>query len=109
LGYVDFGASKVWPVALVTVVAFLMLGPYSYFAGAISLDFGGKHGSATAAGIIDGVSYLGAVAAGGGVGRISVAYGWKGAFAVLAAVCWLSSVAALVYLRNQRKAAASGQ
>jgi len=104
LAYVDFGASKVWPVALVAAVAFLLLGPYSYFAGAISLDFGGKHGSATAAGIIDGISYLGAVTAGGGMGRISVAYGWKGAFVVLAAVCGLSSVAALAYLRNQRKA-----
>jgi sugar phosphate permease len=108
LGYVNFGGSRVWPVALVTAVAFLMLGPYSYFAGAISLDFGGKHGSATAAGIIDGISYLGAVTAGGGMGRISVAYGWRGAFTVLAAVCWLSSVAALVYLRNQRKAVGSG-
>jgi len=109
LAYVDFAASKVWPVVLVAGIAFLMLGPYSYFAGAISLDFGGKHGSATAAGIIDGISYLGAVTAGGGVGRISVAYGWRGAFAVLAAVCWLSSVAALAYLRNQRKAVSNGQ
>jgi len=109
LGYVNFGGSRFWPVALVTAVAFLLLGPYSYFAGAISLDFGGKHGSATAAGIIDGLSYLGAVTAGGGMGRISVAYGWKGAFAVLAAVCWLSSLAALAYLRNQRKAVSSWQ
>ena len=39
-------------------VAFLLIGPYSYLAGAISLDFGGKRGGATACGIIDGVGYL---------------------------------------------------
>ena len=47
------------PVALVTLIGFLLLGPYSYLAGAMSMDFGGKTGSAgTAAGIIDGVGYL---------------------------------------------------
>ena len=33
-------------VVLVSLVAFLLIGPYSYMAGAISLDFGGKRGSA---------------------------------------------------------------
>ena len=28
-----------------------MIGPYSYFAGAMSLDFGGRQGSATASGL----------------------------------------------------------
>ena len=47
-------------------MAFLLIGPYSYLAGAISLDFGGKRGGATACGIIDGVGYLGGVLAGEG-------------------------------------------
>jgi OPA family glycerol-3-phosphate transporter-like MFS transporter len=102
LGYGDFAGSKLWPVMLVTAIAFVMLGPYSYLSGAISLDFGGKHGSATACGIIDGVGYLGGIMAGDSIARISVAYGWKGAFAVLAVVAWLSSIAALAYLLNQR-------
>ncbi len=55
----DFGASRLMPVALVTLVAFLMIGPYSYLAGAISMDFGGKQGSATASGLIDGVGLSG--------------------------------------------------
>jgi hypothetical protein len=41
-----------------------MMAPYSYLSGAISLDFGGKQGSASASGIIDGTGYLGGVFAG---------------------------------------------
>jgi sugar phosphate permease len=90
---------RVWLVAL---VAFLMLGPYSYFAGAISLDFGGKQGSATASGWIDGLSYLGGVMAGSSMANVTVSWGWKGTFAVLAAVALLSSGAAGVYLHSQQ-------
>ena len=103
LGYGDFGGSKIWPVWLTALVAFLMIGPYSYLAGAISLDFGGKRGSATVSGVIDGCGYLGGVLAGDSMARISVAYGWRGAFVVLAAVCWVLSLAAAVYWVNQRR------
>jgi OPA family glycerol-3-phosphate transporter-like MFS transporter len=91
------------PVALVTLVGFLMIGPYSYLAGAISLDFGGKQGSASASGLIDGAGYLGGVLAGNSVARVSVIWGWKGAFASLAMVALLSSAAAAVYLIHQRR------
>jgi len=109
LAYVNLGSSKAWPVLLVALVAFLMLGPYSYLAGAIALDFGGKQGSATASGFIDGVGYLGGVLAGNTVARVSVAYGWKGAFAMLALVAWLSSVAAAIYWIHQRRVAAASR
>jgi len=46
------------PSILVGLVGFMLLGPYSYLAGAMSLDFGGQRGSATAAGIIDGFGYM---------------------------------------------------
>ncbi|HXB75131.1 MAG TPA: MFS transporter [Candidatus Acidoferrales bacterium] len=101
----DFGGSRVAPVALVALVAFAMIGPYSYLAGAISLDFGGKQGSATASGLIDGVGYLGGVLAGNSVAGISVIWGWKGAFAALASVALLSSLAAGVYLVQVRRQA----
>jgi OPA family glycerol-3-phosphate transporter-like MFS transporter len=91
------------PVILVTLVAFVMMGPYSYLAGAISLDFGGKQGSATASGLIDGVGYLGGVLAGNSVAGISVAWGWKGAFASLAAVACLSSLAGVLFLLEVRQ------
>lgn len=102
LALAGFGDSKLAPVALVTLVAFLMIGPYSYLAGAISLDFGGKQGSATASGLIDGAGYLGGVLAGNSVASISVLWGWKGAFVFLAGVAFLSSLAAVVYLKHQR-------
>ena len=102
LGYMNFGSSRVMPVALVTLVAFLMIGPYSYFAGAIALDLGGRQGCATTSGIIDGIGYIGGILAGDTVARVSIAYGWHGAFTILACIVWLSSVAAFVYLRQMR-------
>ena len=103
LGNFNFVGSQSIPVWLVSAVAFTLIGPYSYLAGALSLDFGGKQGSATAAGIIDGVGYLGGVLAGDSIARISVAYGWQGAFNALAVVAVLSSLAAFVFLLNQRR------
>jgi len=98
LGNVDFRGSTSFPVAVVSAVAFTLIGPYSYLGGAISLDFGGKHGSATAAGIIDGVGYLGGVLAGDAMARVAVAHGWRGAFDVLAVVALLSTLAAVAFL-----------
>ncbi len=98
LAFAGFGGSKSAPVALVALVAFVMIGPYSYLAGAISLDFGGKQGSATASGLIDGAGYLGGVLAGNSFASVSVIWGWRGAFTSLAVVALLSSVAAAAYL-----------
>jgi sugar phosphate permease len=103
LGHAQFGGSPALPVLLVASVAFTLIGPYSYLAGAISLDFGGKQGSATASGIIDGVGYLGGVLAGDTVARISVSFGWQGAFTALAGVGLLSSIAAALFLIEQRR------
>jgi OPA family glycerol-3-phosphate transporter-like MFS transporter len=97
-----FGRSTLAPVVLVGLTAFTLIGPYSYLAGAIALDFGGKRGSATASGIIDGVGYLGGVLAGTSVASISVRWNWTGAFGALAAVALLTSVAAIVFLALQR-------
>ena len=85
-----------------------MIGPYSYLAGAISLDLGGKRGGATACGMIDGVGYLGAILAGDSVARLSVDYGWHGTFQALAGVALLTSVGAAVFLSHatQRRDAA---
>ncbi len=91
-------------VALVAMTGFLLIGPYSYLAGALSLDFGGKRGSAAAAGIIDGVGYLGGVFAGGGVARLAYAFGWSGAFLALAAVAVATALVAWLFLRERRLA-----
>ena len=81
------------PLTLVGVVAFCLLGPYSYLAGAFALDFGGKQAGATSSGIIDGVGYLGGVLAGDSVARVSVKFGWHGVFLALAVVSGLSAAA----------------
>jgi OPA family glycerol-3-phosphate transporter-like MFS transporter len=98
LAHGDFGEIQWQPVAVVTLLGFVLLGPYSFLSGAVSLDFGGKQGSATACGIIDGVGYLGAVLAGGPVARLTVWYSWSTAFEVLAAMAFVSSLAAALYL-----------
>jgi len=94
--------SRTLPVTFVTLVAFLIGGPYSLLAGAISLDFGGKQASATASGIIDGVGYLGGVLSGDSIARISVSYGWNGAFLFLSAAAFLSAVAGFRFFLHER-------
>jgi OPA family glycerol-3-phosphate transporter-like MFS transporter len=96
--------SRAWPVGLVASVAFMTLGPYSFLAGAIALDFGGKRGSGTASGLIDGAGYLGGVLSGDSMARISVNHGWNAAFLTLAGIAFLSSIAAAWFLRKERKA-----
>jgi len=49
------------------------------------------------------VGYLGGVLAGGAVARVSVSYGWQGAFTALAGVALFSSLAALLFLIEQRR------
>jgi OPA family glycerol-3-phosphate transporter-like MFS transporter len=93
------------PLVFIGVVGFLIIGPYSFLAGAIALDFGGKRGSGTASGIIDGVGYLGGVLSGDTVARVSVQFGWSGAFLALAAIAALSSAAAGVFLFHERRKA----
>jgi OPA family glycerol-3-phosphate transporter-like MFS transporter len=82
------------PLWAIGTVAFCLLGPYSYLGGAFALDFGGKQASAVSSGIIDGVGYLGAVAAGDSVARVSVNFGWQGVFIALAAVSALAALGA---------------
>jgi OPA family glycerol-3-phosphate transporter-like MFS transporter len=103
LAWTDFGGSRTLPVFVVGAIAFVMIGPYSYLGGAMALDFGGKQGSATACGIIDGIGYLGGILAGDSVARLSVAFGWEGAFGVLASVAVLFSIPALLMLLDERR------
>jgi sugar phosphate permease len=102
MGRLPGGAGEWAPSVLVGLVGFTLLGPYSYLAGAMSLDFGGERGSATAAGIIDGFGYLAGWLSGDTVARISVAFGWRSAFLALAAVSLLTALVALVLTAHQR-------
>ena len=95
------------PVLAIAVIAFCLLGPYSYLGGAIALDFGGKQAGAVSSGIIDGVGYLGGVLAGASVAQLSVAFGWQGVFIALAAVSAIAALGAgYLYLLGARAARA---
>jgi OPA family glycerol-3-phosphate transporter-like MFS transporter len=102
LGSFDFAGRSREALVLVAVVGFLLIGPYSYLAGAISLDFGGKRGSATACGLIDGFGYLfGGVVAGKLVSSVSQSLGWQGVFKMLTGVAVLTSLVAAFFLAGQ--------
>jgi MFS transporter, OPA family, glycerol-3-phosphate transporter len=89
------------PLAIIGLVAFCLLGPYSYLGGAFALDFGGKQASAASSGIIDGIGYLGGVLAGYSVARLAVAFGWHGVFLTLAAVSVIAALCAgLLHVLN---------
>jgi sugar phosphate permease len=93
------------PVFTIGVVAFCLLGPYSYLGGAFALDFGGKQASAASSGIIDGIGYLGGVLAGDSVARIARALGWERVFLALAVVSAAAAVCAgVLHVLNIRAA-----
>ncbi len=97
------GTQGVLPVVLIGLVGFGLLGPYSYLAGAMALDFGGKQGGATSSGLIDGVGYLGGILAGDSVARWSVRFGWGGVFAIMAAVSAAAAFASGLLFFQQRR------
>jgi sugar phosphate permease len=102
-------AGPLLPLISIGTIAFCLLGPYSYLGGAFALDFGGKQAGAASSGIIDGVGYMGAVVAGQGVGRVSVAFGWQGVFVALAAVSALAALGAGYLYLLGAKAASRGK
>jgi sugar phosphate permease len=83
---------------LTAAIAFALIGPYSLLAGAISLDFGGKDASSTAAGWIDGIGYLGGILSGSLIAGIATKQGWGAAFQVLAGTAAVSFVIAVAYI-----------
>lgn len=103
LGTLEPGVGPVLPLVLVSLSAFLMIGPYSFLAGAMSLDLGGRTGSASASGLIDSAGYLGGILSGSGVAILASRLGWGAAFYALSAVAVAMLVAAAVYWRTQER------
>ena len=99
-------AGAVLPVAVIGLVAFCLLGPYSFLPGAFALDFGGKQAGAVASGLVDGTGYLGGVLAGTVMARVAVAFGWEGVFVTLAAESGLAALGAGYLYRLSARAAA---
>jgi OPA family glycerol-3-phosphate transporter-like MFS transporter len=98
MGAVDVVGKPRAAIALISVTSFFLIGPYTYLSGVMALDLGGKRGSSTAAGLLDGAGYLGAIASGVGVAWIAQKYQWGAAFKTLAGACGLTLIFALTYL-----------
>jgi OPA family glycerol-3-phosphate transporter-like MFS transporter len=102
LAAADTRGKPVLALLLIAGVSCSLLPPYSFCAGVMALDLGGKRGPATAAGLIDTAGYLGAVLSGYGIGRVAEAHGWAAAFGLLAAVAGLTlATAALYWVRQE--------
>ncbi len=96
------------PLIYVSLIGLFLLGPYSFLAGAMSMDLGGQRGAATAAGLIDAVGYLGGSIALWLIGALAQRYGWNYAFISLAIFSFCTGITALIYYfvmekRNESK------
>ena len=91
------------PLLLISLTGLLLLGPYSFLAGAMSLDAGGRQGAATAAGLVDAVGYAGATLTLWLTGFLAEHLGWDGAFLALALLAAATAGAALVFYRTQER------
>ena len=103
-----FCMSKGWageyvPLVLISLSGLFLLGPYSFLAGAMSLDFGGRKGAATAAGLMDATGYLGGTLAIWLTGRVAERSGWKSVFLLLAVLALVTAVSALIYYISQER------
>ena len=95
--------TSVLPLLLISLTGLLLLGPYSFLAGAMSLDAGGRQGAATAAGLVDAVGYAGATLTLWLTGFLAEHLGWDGAFLALALLAAATAGAALVFYRTQER------
>lgn len=90
-------------LVLLGVVAFSLVGPYSLLAGAMAVDFGGRRGSATAAGLIDTAGYIGAVGSGVLVGAVAQRFGWVSVFRLQAVVAAASAALCALFWLERRE------
>ncbi len=99
IGLVGMGYARVPWLALpmLALTGFAIMGPYAFLSGALSLDLGSRRGSATAAGLIDGVGYLAAVLSGRAVGQLVERHGWGVALYALSGIAAFAACAAIAY------------
>lgn len=80
---------------------------HSMLSGTASMDFGGKKAAATAAGMFDGMQYVGGVLAGYPLGWVIKTYGWRG-WGPSMAIFALIGLALMSTLWNARPARGGG-
>jgi OPA family glycerol-3-phosphate transporter-like MFS transporter len=109
LAFMTHPGSVALPLLLISAVGFFILGPYTFLTGAVSVDLGGKRGSATAAGLADTAGYIGSYLSGKFIGSIADTRGWTSAFLFLAMVLAVTTViaAGYWYFHEHRRARAA--
>ena len=100
---IDTEGRPVLALLLVTAAQFFLVGPYSYLAGVMALDLGGKTGNSTASALTDTAGYVGALLSGFGAGWIADTYGWSEVFAALLAVCTATCAIAAAFMVAQER------
>ena len=95
LAVVWLAPSLPWVIVAFVFNSFAISMIHSMLSGTASMDFGGKKAAATAAGLFDGMQYIGGSATGIGMGALLDHYGW-GSWAP--AMIGFSAVGALLML-----------
>jgi sugar phosphate permease len=81
-----------------------LFGPDSLVSGAAAQDLGGPDASATAAGIINGMGSVGAIAQGFVTTWAAEAFGWSAVYRVLAGLAVVSVVALIPLAAREARA-----
>jgi OPA family glycerol-3-phosphate transporter-like MFS transporter len=79
-----------------------LLGPYSLLGGAVTLDVASTRAASTAAGIIDGVGYLGASLAGVVLGSVAQRWGWSRAFDIIGGAAFVATLVSAAWAWSLR-------
>lgn len=85
------------------LIGFMLFGPDALLSATAAQDLGGKDGAGSAAGVINGVGSMGAIAQGAVTAYVAAHWGWSslfGVFVVLALVC---AAVLAVYAARERQ------
>jgi OPA family glycerol-3-phosphate transporter-like MFS transporter len=98
LALAPLGGRPVEAVLLLAAAGACLLIPYSFCAGVMSIDLGGRKAGATASGVVDAGGYLGGVLSGWGVAAVATRFGWATAFGILAGITLATCFPVVVYV-----------
>lgn len=96
--YRDYAAASIFLNAIfIGLIGVFVFGPDALLSGACALDIGGKNLSGSAAGFINGMGSLGAIAQGLITAYVTTRWGWSSLFYLFVAIALLSSVILLPF------------
>jgi sugar phosphate permease len=85
------------------LVGFMLFGPDALLSATAAQDLGGDRGAGTAAGVINGVGSLGAIAQGSVTAWVAATYGWATLFTLFVWLSVLCSAMLVVYSFRERR------